>query len=54
MTKFNLEEELTKLEKDYPRMFLAGLKSHIERNKIAIKSKKELDKIVDEFGKIKI
>ena len=52
MAKFNLEEELEKLE--YPKMFIAGLKFHIESNKLAIKSKKELDKIIDEFKKLEI
>ncbi len=52
MSKFNLEEEIEKLE--YPNMFLAGLKFHIKNNKLAIKSKKELDKIVDEFKKLEI
>lgn len=52
MSKFNLEEELEKLE--YPRMFIAGLKYHIETNKLAVKSKKELNKIIEDFKKIEI
>ena len=52
MSKFDLKKELEELQ--YPRMFLAGLKYHIETNKIAIKSKKELDKVVEDFKKIEI
>lgn len=52
MAKFNLEEELEKLE--YPNMFIAGLRYHIETNKLAIKSKKELEKIIEDFKKIEI
>ena len=52
MSKFDLEEELKKLE--YQRMFIAGVKSHIERNNLVVKSKKDLDKIVKEFSEIKI
>ena len=52
MSKFNLEEELEKLE--YPNMFLAGLKYYINKNKIVIKSKKELEKIIEDFKKIEI
>lgn len=53
MTKnFNLEEELEKLE--CPQMFIAGLKYHIEKEKIKIAGKKDLDKIVKEFGELRL
>ena len=52
MSKFDLDKELAELQ--YPRMFIAGLKFHIENNKIAIKSKKELDKVIEDFKKIEI
>ena len=54
MAKFDFEEEFEKLKNEYPNMFLAGLKYYIENNKIVIKSKKELDKIIEEFKKIEI
>lgn len=54
MAKFEFEEEFEKLKKDYPNMFLAGLKYHIESNKIVIKSKKELEKVIEDFKKIEI
>lgn len=52
MSKFDLEEEIQKLQE--PRMLIAGLKYHIENNKIVIKSKKELDKVLEDFKKIEI
>ncbi len=52
MSKFNLETEIEKLE--YPNMFLNGLKYHIAKNKLVIKSKKELDRVVKEFEKLEI
>ena len=52
MAKFDLEKELKNLE--YPNMFLAGLKYYIEKNKLVIKSKKELEKIIEEFKQIEI
>lgn len=52
MSKFNLEEEIEKLE--YPRMFVAGLKHYITTNKLVIKSKKDLEKIIKDFEKIEI
>ena len=52
MTKFDLEKEID----DYPvpNMFKAGLRYHINVNQLKIKSKKELDKIVKEFGELKL
>lgn len=54
MSKFDLESEIEKLKEDYPNMFIAGLKFHIKNNELVIKSKKELDKIVQDFGKLEI
>ena len=54
MAKIDLEEELEKLKTKYPNMFIAGLKSYIDRNRLAINSKKELDKIIKDFEEIKI
>lgn len=52
MAEFDLEKAI----KEYPKsnMFKAGLIFHIEENKIKIKTKKELDKIVKEYGEMKL
>ena len=52
MTDFNLEQEIEDYE--CPSMLKEGLKYHININKLKIKSKKELDKLVDEFKKMKV
>ena len=52
MAKFDLEEELNNLE--LPQMFIAGLRYYLAKNKIEVKSKKELEKIIKEYEKIEI
>lgn len=52
MTKFDLNEALEVLER--PRMFKAGLKYYITSNKLQPKDKKDFEKIVTDFSKIKI
>lgn len=49
---FDLQEEL----RDYPApsFFKAGLIAYIEREKITVKSKRDLDKTVDIYKKLKI
>ena len=54
MSKFDFEKEFEKLKEEYPNMFLAGFKFYVESNKIVIKSKKELDKVIEDFKKIEI
>lgn len=50
--KFNLEKEI----EEYPvaNMFKSGLKYYIQSRKIKINNKKDLDKIVKEYGELKI
>lgn len=52
MTKFNLEDEIEDL--NIAEMLKTGLKSYIQKNEIIIKSKKDFEKVVDTFLKIKI
>lgn len=52
MSKFDLEEELLELENNYPKMLIAGLRYHISKNDLKIKSKKELEKIVNDYKEI--
>ena len=49
---FNLKEAL----KNYPapEFFKAGLIIFIEKRKISVKSEKDLDKIVNDYKKLKI
>ena len=49
---FNLNEELEKLQ--LPAMFIAGLKYYIQANNLEPKSKKEFEKIVKDYGKLKL
>lgn len=49
---FDVDKELEKLE--CPNMFKAGLKYYIQSNKLQPKNKKELDKIVTDFSKVKM
>ena len=52
MSNFDLEKELTELE--CPEMFKAGLKYYIQTNNLEPKSKKEFEKIVKEYGELKL
>lgn len=49
---FDLNEELKKL--NYPNMFKNGLKQYIINKNKNIKNKKELEKIIEEYGKVKM
>ena len=48
----DLEQEIN----DYPisNMFKAGLRYYLTANKIKIKNKKELEKIIKEFGEMEL
>ncbi len=48
--KFDYEKELTSYE--LPVYFIAGIRSYIQRRNLQPKSKKDLDKIVEDFSKI--
>jgi len=52
MSKFNLTKELDDFE--CPAMFKAGLKYYIQTNNLEPKSKKEFEKIVKEYGELKL
>lgn len=52
MSKFDLNKELDDLS--CPNMFKAGLKYYISSNNLNVTSKKEFDKIVKEYGNLKI
>ena len=52
MADFDLDEQINNYPK--PNMFKAGLRFYIEQNKIKIKNKKDLDKIVKEYGELKL
>ena len=52
MTKFDFEKEIDELE--CPEMYKTGLKFYIESNKIKIDSKKDFDKLLKDFSKLKI
>lgn len=52
MPKFDLKKALDDLP--CPNMFKNGLKQYISSNNINVKSKKDFDKIVEEYGNIKI
>jgi len=49
---FNLEEALRNVE--MPRMFVCGLKAYITNNNLEPKSEKEFEKILKEFGELKL
>ena len=49
---FNLEKELE--EYICPAMFKAGLKYYIQSNNLEPKSKKEFEKIVKDYGELKL
>lgn len=52
MSKFDLDKELKELP--CPDMFKAGLKDYISIYNINVNTKKEFDKIVKEYGNLKI
>lgn len=52
MSKFDLNKELDDLS--CPDMFKNGLKLYISSKKISVTNKKEFDKIVKEYGNLKI
>lgn len=49
---FDLNKELE--EYTCPEMFKAGLKYYIQSNNLEPKNKKEFDKIVKDYGKLKL
>lgn len=51
-TAFDLEAEINKLS--VPNMFKAGLKHYISSNNLTVKNIKELEKIVKEYGELKL
>lgn len=52
MSKFDLNKALDELP--CPNMFKKGLNDYISSNNINVNSKKEFDKIVKEYGNLKI
>lgn len=52
MSNFDLEKELNDYE--CSDMFKSGLRYYIESNNIEIKNKKEFEKIIKEYGDLKI
>ena len=52
MVKFDLNKELDDLL--CPDMFKAGLRYYISSNNIAINNKKEFEKIIKEYGNLRI
>ncbi|WP_458454431.1 hypothetical protein [Methanobrevibacter sp.] len=49
---FDLEAEINKLT--VPNMFKEGLKYYIKSNNLTVKNIKELEKIVKEYGELKL
>ena len=52
MSKFDLKQELDDLP--CPDMFKAGLMDYISSNNINVTNKKEFDKVIKEYGNLKI